>query len=71
MKLHELKSWLDNLPDEMKNFTVVNGEVGLIDGKYMYQVDKPLTTLTVDADNKEIVLMNDSNETEENIIKNS
>jgi len=65
MKLHELKGWLNSLPENMSDFTVVNGEVGVLEGKYMYQVDKPLTTAKVDEENKEIVLMNDSNESEE------
>lgn len=71
MKLNELRDWLNGLPEDMLDFTVVNGEIGMLDGKYMYQVDKPLTMLTVDKENKEIILMNNSEDTEDVIRENS
>jgi len=71
MKLNELRDWLNGLPEDMLDFTVVNGEIGMLDGKYMYQVDKPLTMLTVDKENKEIILMNDTEDTEDVIRENS
>ena len=71
MKLNELRDWLNGLPEDMLDFTVVNGEIGMLDGKYMYQVDKPLTMLTVDKENKEIILMNNTEDTEEVIRENS
>ena len=48
MTLKELKNWLDKLPEEFMDFSVVNGEVGMLEGQYMYRLDKPVTTLTVD-----------------------
>jgi hypothetical protein len=63
MKLKELKDWLDTLPDEFLEYSVVNGEVGIIDDEYHYRVDKPVTTLTVDEENKEIIILNDTQET--------
>jgi hypothetical protein len=66
MKLKELKDWLDTLPDEFLDYTVVNGEVGFLDEQYHYRVDKPVTTLLVDEVNKEIVILNDTQETIEN-----
>ena len=71
MKLNELRDWLNGLPEDMLDFTVVNGEIGMLDGKYMYQVDKPLTMLTVDKENKEIILMNNTEDTEDVIRENS
>jgi hypothetical protein len=71
MTLRELKTWLDKLPEEFLDFNVVNGEVGMLDGEYMYRLDKPVTTLTVDEENKEIVILNDSQETEDHIRNNS
>jgi alpha-acetolactate decarboxylase len=71
MTLRELKNWLDKLPEHMLDFTVVNGEVGMLDGEYMYRIDKPITTLTVDEENKEVVILNDSQETEDNIKNNN
>ena len=63
MKLKELKDWLGTLPDEFLEYTVVNGEVGIIDDEYHYRLDKPVTTLTVDEENKEIIILNDTQET--------
>ena len=60
MKLIELKNWINNLPDTFNDYKVVNGEVGKLDEKYHYRVDNPLTTLMVDEETKEVVLMNDS-----------
>ena len=71
MKLYELKNWLNNLPESFLEFEVVNGEVGMLDDQYMYRVDKPVTTLTVDEENKEVVVLNDSQETEDYIRDNS
>ena len=71
MTLRELKTWLDKLPEEFHDFNVMNGEVGMLDGEYMYRLDKPITTLTVDEENKEIVILNDSQETEDHIRDNS
>jgi hypothetical protein len=71
MTLKELKNWLDKLPEEFMDFSVVNGEVGMLEGQYMYRLDKPVTTITVDQENKEIVILNDSQETEDHIRENS
>jgi hypothetical protein len=70
MTLKELKNWLDKLPEDFLEFNVVNGEVGMLDGEYMYRLDKPVTTLTVDVENKEIIILNDSQETEDEINNN-
>jgi hypothetical protein len=43
----------------------------MLDGEYMYRLDKPITTLTVDEENKEVVILNDSQETEDHIRDNS
>ena len=60
MKLNELKEWINSLPPEFDEYTVVNGEYGVLDGEHFYRVDKPVTTLTVDDDDKEIVILNDT-----------
>jgi hypothetical protein len=60
MTLKELKDWLDKLPDEYSDFTVVNGEEGILDGKYWYRLDKPIVTLMIDEDEQEIIMLNDS-----------
>jgi hypothetical protein len=65
MKLIELKTWVNNLPEEFMDFSIVNGEVGIIDGEHMYRLDKPITTLLVDEVEKQIIILNDSQETED------
>ena len=60
MILKEMKEWLNSLPEEFNEYTVVNGEIGIIDNQYHYRVDKPITTMTVDEETKEVVLMNDT-----------
>jgi hypothetical protein len=59
MKLNELKEWINNLPSDFDEYTVVNGEYGLIDEQYVYRVDKPITTCVIDEETKELVLLND------------
>ena len=59
MTLKELKDWVINLPEKFNDYIVVNGEYGSIDGEYMYRMDKPVTTLTVDEETKEILVLND------------
>ena len=60
MILKEMKEWLNSLPEEFNEYVVVNGEIGMIDNQYHYRVDKPITTMTVDEETKEVVLMNDT-----------
>jgi hypothetical protein len=60
MELRELKDWIDKLPEEYSGYTVVNGEEGKLDGKYWYRLDKPIITLMIDEDEKEIIMLNDS-----------
>lgn len=59
MTLKELKGWVNKLPEKFDDYTVVNGEYGSLDGEYMYRVDKPVTTLTIDEETKEILVLND------------
>lgn len=62
MILKELKDWINTLPEEFMEFDVVNGEEGQLDKQYFYRVDKPVMTLLVDKESKEIVLLNDKSE---------
>jgi hypothetical protein len=62
MILQELKDWINKLPDEFLEFSVVNGEYGELDGEFKYRVDKPVTALTVDTETKEIVILNETAE---------
>ena len=62
MILKELKDWINKLPDDFSEFSVVNGEYGELDGEFKYRVDKPVTILTVDAETKEIIILNETKE---------
>ena len=57
-----MKEWLNSLPEEFNEYTVVNGEIGMLDNQYHYRVDKPITTMTVDEQTKEVVFLNDTEE---------
>ena len=65
MILQELKDWIETLPEEFLQYSLVNGEVGILDDEYHYRLDKPITTLLVDEEHQEIVILNDSQETPE------
>ena len=57
MKLFELKEFINNLPQEMDNFVVVNGEYGLLDptddNTMVYRVDKPVLVISVDENDED------------------
>ena len=58
MTLSELKTFINKLPDEMGEFSVVNGEVGYLDvedeNSAVYRLDKPIIALYVDEKDEEI-----------------
>lgn len=61
MTLKDLKNWVDSLPEEFSEFQLVNAEAGNIKGtEFSYRLDKPVTILTVDEENKEILILNDA-----------
>jgi hypothetical protein len=61
MTLKDLKDWANSLPSEFSEFEVVNAEAGNIKGtEFSYRLDKPVTILTVDEQNKEILILNDA-----------
>lgn len=59
--LKDLKHWVNSLPSEFSEFQVVNAEAGNIKGtEFSYRLDKPVTILTIDEENKEILILNDA-----------
>ena len=66
MMLIELKEFINSLPEEMNEFTVVNGEYGFIDPEneegFIYRVDKPVIAINVDENDKEVVLLHQTRE---------
>lgn len=66
MKLSELKEFINSLPEEMNDFTVVNGEYGFVDPDnekgFIYRVDKPVLAINVDEKDNEVVLLHQTRE---------
>jgi len=66
MKLSELKEFINSLPTEMDDFTVVNGEYGFMDPEneegFIYRVDKPVLAINVDEKDMEVVLLHQTRE---------
>ena len=66
MKLSELKKFINSLPLEMDDFTVVNGEFGYLDpedeNSLIYRVDKPVLMINVDEKDQEVVLLHQTRE---------
>ena len=61
MKLIEIKNWIESLPKEFLEYDAVNGVFGELvkEDEITYRLDKPITAMTVDEENKEIVFLND------------
>lgn len=70
MTLRELKEWIDKLPEECLEYSIVHAEVSDLpteddeDGESSFSIrlDKPITALSVDEENGEILIMNDYDE---------
>jgi hypothetical protein len=66
MTLAELKEFINNLPKDMDNFIVVNGEYGFLnpndENSLVYRVDKPVLMITLDENDKEILLLHQTRE---------
>lgn len=66
MTLRELKEFIANLPEEMDDYNVVNGEVGYIDiedeDSMVYRVDKPIVALYVDTNSNEVCFFHQTQE---------
>jgi|688.fasta_scaffold473587_5 hypothetical protein len=57
IKLKDLKEWVNSLPEEFLEYDVVQGEEGKIDEEFYYRIDKPITSLNVDEETKEILIL--------------
>jgi hypothetical protein len=66
MTLNELKKFVNGLPEEMSEWSVVNGEVVYLDpiddNSMVYRVDKPIIALFVDQNSEEICLFHQTQE---------
>ena len=61
MTLEELKKFLNSLPERFDTYGIVNGEVGTVpseedkeEDEVVYRCDKPIVTLYVDENSKEV-----------------
>lgn len=70
--IKELKEFLSILPEHMDEFEMVNGEVNeLPETGYYARVDKPIIHIEIDEENKEFLLLHQSEEDINNIIDNA
>lgn len=74
MTLGELKGFIKNLPPEMDEFFVMNGEVGYVDpeddNSAVYRLDKPIIALYVDEKSGEICFFHQTQEDVNNLLPN-
>lgn len=72
MTLKDLRDLINELPEEMDSFEIVNGEIGTIDenGKNaVYRVDKPVVAFYVDEQEKQVSLFHQTQEDIKNLVK--
>lgn len=62
MQVRELRNWINNLPETFDEYSIVNGEVGVLNEQFHYRIDKPITTLLVDEKTHEVIILNESEE---------
>ncbi len=65
MNLQDLRDFLKEIPEEINDFELVNGEMGQLgeeEGGFMYRVDKPIIALYVDEATKEICFLHQTQE---------
>jgi hypothetical protein len=66
MTLAELKEFINKLPQDIDDYIVVNGEYGFLDpndeNSLVYRADKPVLMITVDKNDKEILLLHQTRE---------
>jgi hypothetical protein len=60
MKLLEIKTWVNSLPEEFMDFEVMNAEEGDFEDKShtYYRLNKPIEVLVVMREDKEVLFMN-------------
>lgn len=62
--IKELKTFLATLPIEFDEFNMSNGEFGRVESEegFYYRLDKPIITLYVDENSKELCFLHQSQE---------
>ena len=69
MQLKDLKNWMDSLPEEFLDFNLVVGQCGEFEGEFYFRKDVPVTALSVDESDSEVLIMIDTQFSEEEIRK--
>ena len=69
--IKELKEFLNNLPEKFDNCAMVNGEVAGLEGEYYVRIDKPVIHLEIDEATEEFLLLHQSEEEIDNIVKSA
>jgi hypothetical protein len=69
LKIKELKGFLNTLPLEFDEFTIANGEYGMVDKEkeFYYRLDKSIVALHVDEEHKEMIFLHQTDEEVETI----
>ena len=68
MNIGELKTFIDNLPEEFSEFNIVNAEMGEdTQSEFTYRLDKPVTTVAVDEENRELLILNEEIKTKKKL----
>ncbi len=69
MQLKDLKNWVNSLPEEFLDFNVVVGECGKVEDDFYFRKDTPVTTLSVDEEDSEILILTDTQFSDEELQK--
>lgn len=56
MNLREVKEWIENLPDEYKDYQVVFCEWSSLENDYVVRLDKPICILEIDTEHQEAIV---------------
>jgi hypothetical protein len=69
MRLGELKEYINSIPEDMDNYTVVNGELGMAkDGNTFVMTNNEVHTAYVDVKNREVQFLHQSDKDVKDLI---
>jgi hypothetical protein len=54
MNLIEFKTWIDNLPEEILNYSMVLTQIENVNNEYTFKLDLPITEFNIDYSDKQI-----------------
>lgn len=69
INLKDLRDWLNKFDDSFLEHSIISAENGpLIDDQFSYRLDKPIVSLDVNIETKEILLLTEQNTQLKNIL---